>query len=73
MLLNGVRNAAIARARGGGTNEMERTMAVSLRESVQLVSDPRNLDASVEEVFQLMLGVNCRRDPGPAASRSRSR
>jgi chemotaxis protein CheX len=45
---------------------MERTMAVSLRESVQLVSDPRNLDASVEEVFQLMLGVNCRRVAGPA-------
>jgi chemotaxis protein CheX len=43
---------------------MERTMAVSLRESVQLVSDPRNLDASVEEVFRLMLGVNCRRDAG---------
>jgi len=41
---------------------MEHTMAVSLRESVQLVSDPRNLDASVEEVFQLMLGVDCRRD-----------
>jgi chemotaxis protein CheX len=39
-------------------------MAVSLRESVELVSDPRNLDASVEEVFQLMLGVNCRRDSG---------
>ncbi|MGD0730217.1 MAG: chemotaxis protein CheX [Terracidiphilus sp.] len=44
---------------------MERTMAVSLRESVQLVSDPRNLDASVEEVFQMMLGVDCRRDSGP--------
>lgn len=40
-------------------------MAVSLRESVQQVSDPRNLDASVEEVFQLMLGVNCKRDPAP--------
>ncbi len=36
-------------------------MALSLRESMHLVSDPRNLDASVEEVFQLMLGVNCRR------------
>ena len=36
-------------------------MAVSLRESVQQVSDPRNLDASVEEVFHLMLGVNCQR------------
>jgi chemotaxis protein CheX len=44
---------------------MEHTMAVSLRESVQLVSDPRNLDASVEEVFRLMLGVNCLRVPGP--------
>lgn len=40
-------------------------MAVSLRESVQLVSDPRNLDASVEEVFHLMLGVNCRREAAP--------
>jgi chemotaxis protein CheX len=40
-------------------------MAVSLRESVQLVSDPRNLDASVEEVFQLMLGVNCTRESCP--------
>ncbi len=40
-------------------------MAVSLRESVQLVSDPKNLDASVQEVFQLMLGVNCRRDSAP--------
>jgi chemotaxis protein CheX len=66
VLLNGVRKAAIATARGGGENEVERTMAVSLRESVQVVSDPRNLDASVEEVFQLMLGVDCRRDAGPA-------
>jgi chemotaxis protein CheX len=41
-------------------------MAVSLRESVQMVSDPRNLDASVEEVFRLMLGVACRRDTAPA-------
>jgi chemotaxis protein CheX len=45
---------------------MERTMAVSLRESVQLVSDPGNLDASVEEVFQTMLGIKCRRDSSPA-------
>jgi chemotaxis protein CheX len=45
---------------------MERAMAQSLRKSMNLVSDPRNLDASVEEVFRLMLGVNCRRDPGPA-------
>jgi chemotaxis protein CheX len=45
---------------------MGHTMTVSLRESIQLVSDPRNLDASVEEVFHLMLGVDCRREPAPA-------
>jgi hypothetical protein len=60
MLLNGVRKAAIATAGRGGGIEMEPSMAVSLRESLQQVSDPRNLDATVEEVFQLMLGVNCR-------------
>ena len=65
MLLNGVRNAAIARGRGAAKNEMEHTMALSLRESVHLVSDPKNLDASVEEVFQLMLGVDCQRDSAP--------
>jgi chemotaxis protein CheX len=41
-------------------------MSVSLRESVQLVSDPRNLDASVEEVFHLMLGVDCQRTETPS-------
>ena len=70
--MNGVRNAAIARLRRSGINEMEPTMAVSLRESVQLVSDPRNLDASVEEVFHLMLGVNCRRDSSPAVQEPES-
>jgi chemotaxis protein CheX len=42
-------------------------MAVSLRESVQQVSEPRNLDASVEEVFRLMLGMECQRHEGPIA------
>jgi chemotaxis protein CheX len=51
---------------------MEHTMAVSLRESVQLVSDPRNLDESVEEVFKLMLGVDCRRDSGPIVQEQES-
>jgi len=41
-------------------------MAVSLRESVERVSDPQNLEASVEEVFRLMLGIECRREPGLA-------
>jgi chemotaxis protein CheX len=43
---------------------MERAMTLSLRESVHLVSDPGNLDASVEEVFEKMLGVSCRREAG---------
>jgi chemotaxis protein CheX len=31
---------------------------------MHLVSEPKNLDASVEEVFRLMLGVNCQRYMG---------
>jgi chemotaxis protein CheX len=60
MLLNGVRNAnapVLENGRSGG----EHRMGVSLRESVELVADPRNLDASVEEVFATMLGLECRR------------
>jgi chemotaxis protein CheX len=72
MLLNGVRRAAIATGRGSGVNRSENTMAVSLRESVSQVSDPRNLDLSVEEVFQMMLGVECRREHGPAEVNSDS-
>jgi chemotaxis protein CheX len=40
---------------------METSMAASLRESVGKISDPGNLDASVQEVFKLMLGVECER------------
>lgn len=65
MLLNGVRKAAIANPKISGVKELERTMTLSLRESVHLVSDPKNLDASVEEVFQLMLGVACERTDEP--------
>jgi chemotaxis protein CheX len=68
MLLNGVRKAAIALERGGGGSGSEKTMAVSLRESLHQVSNPGNLDASVEEVFQMMLGLECRRDHGPAVT-----
>jgi len=64
--VNGVRTASIVNRRGGGEKEMERAMTLSLRESVHLISDPMNLDASVEEVFQLMLGVDSRRFEGPA-------
>lgn len=66
MVLNGIRNGAIAAKAARAGKEMEQAMTISLRESVHLVSDARNLEASVEEVFQLMLGVECRPDPGPA-------
>ena len=72
MLLNGVRKAAIATAKNSGKNEREHSMAISLRESVLLVSDPRNLDASVEEVFQTMLGVGCRRCSEPLVQEQES-
>ena len=67
MLINGVRNAAITAVKGRGNQEMEHTMECSLRESLNLVSDPKNLDTSVEEVFKLMLGLSCRRYTGPVA------
>jgi len=38
---------------------MEKTMTQSLRDNLHLVSDPRNLDSSVEEVFHMMLGSGC--------------
>jgi chemotaxis protein CheX len=34
-------------------------MAHSLRENLSLVSDPGNLDHSVDEVFNMMLGASC--------------
>lgn len=71
MLLNGVRAGSIAGGNrikgetGAGCAKGECTMSVSLRESLPLVSDPRHLDASVEEVFRLMLGIECERSAGP--------
>lgn len=62
-MLNGVRMAPLVRMRGLGLKRTEQTMALSLRESLHLVADPRNLDASVDEVFRLMLGVQCQREP----------
>ena len=82
-MLNGVRAAVIAGQSaaskgaciiGSGEiaasegNEGERRMAVSLRESVERVSDPRNVDASVEEVFRMMLGIDCERAADSAAA-----
>lgn len=57
MVLNGIRTGAGLWR--GAPQEMEKTMTQSLRENLHLVSDPRNLDSSVEEVFQMMLGADC--------------
>ncbi len=63
MLLTGVR----ASVRGLRSNHAsmfgEERMTLTLRDSMKLVSDPENLDDSVHEVFETMLGVQCRRDP----------
>jgi chemotaxis protein CheX len=40
-------------------------MPLSLRDSLSEISDPRNLDATVAEICQVMLGGSCRRDSGP--------
>ena len=40
-------------------------MPISLRESLTLVSDPKNLDETVVEVFRMMMGIDCLRDSGP--------
>jgi chemotaxis protein CheX len=65
MLFNGVRMAvATPPAETSSPTEEERRMPVSLRESLHEVAEPGNLDASVEEVFRLMLGLECKRDPG---------
>jgi chemotaxis protein CheX len=65
MQIMGVRGGAIAQAQGINGKDMKETMTLSLRESMHLVSDPKYLDASVEEVFQMMLGVHCERFGGP--------
>lgn len=72
MLFNGVRNPAVVRERESGKERREPSMCVSLRESLQRISDPGNLDGSVEEVFQLMLGLSCRREAGSILSEDES-
>ena len=72
MLLSGVRTGAIAHLRVSDTKEMECPMALSLRESMHMVSDPRNLDASVKEVFLMMVGADCRSEPLPAETEPES-
>ena len=47
-------------------------MLLPLRESVDRISDPCNLDAAVEEVFALVLGSTCSRIAGVEVSEGRS-
>ena len=45
-------------------------MTISLQSAVDLISNPRNLDVSVDEIFRLMVGGPCRRcwvPPAPEA------
>jgi chemotaxis protein CheX len=49
----------------GNVGEGGDQMTVSLRDSVERVANPHNLDVSVEEVFRLMMGVECRRSAEP--------
>lgn len=72
MLLNGVRAGATPRRREAAREGMERAMDLSLRESVDVVSDPANLDGAVDEVFRLMLGVHCEQEAGPAPRNTES-
>jgi chemotaxis protein CheX len=47
-----------------GIKGMERAiMTLSVRPWVPLISNPENLDASVQEVLEMMLGVSCERLP----------
>ncbi len=57
MVLNGIRTGAGLWR--GAPQETEKPMTQSLRENLHLVSDPQNLDSSVEEVFNMMLGASC--------------
>lgn len=72
MLLNGIKRGATAARFGAGPQEMEQSMTLSLRDSVHLVSHPKHLDASVEEVFRLMLGVAVERIEGPLKAQPES-
>jgi chemotaxis protein CheX len=72
MLLNGVRSDGTSRSIDQGISGLERAMTFSLKESVHLVSDPGNLDGSVDEVFRLMLGVNCLRQSKEPSSHAKA-
>jgi chemotaxis protein CheX len=61
-MLNGVRRSVHGNRLDFFTTSEEKKMTLTLRDSVHLVSDPDHLDGSVREVFETMLGVECRRE-----------
>jgi chemotaxis protein CheX len=64
IMLNGVRRSVHGYRRDHATGNGEKKMTPTLKDSMHLVSDPENLDDSVCEVFETMLGVQCRRVDG---------
>ena len=72
MIINGVRDGSIAKSEMRVAKKKEQAMTLSLRESMHVVSDPTNLEESVTEVFQLMLGVDCSANACPPPSEDES-
>jgi chemotaxis protein CheX len=60
-MLSGVRPFLRGYRSEFGTTNGEKTMTLTLRDSMHLLSDPNHLDDSVREVFETMFGVRCRR------------
>jgi chemotaxis protein CheX len=57
MALNGVRQRAYRNRLVCLAEDEDHEMTLTLRDSAQLISDPENLNSSVLEVFETMLGV----------------
>lgn len=58
-MLNGVGRSVQSYRCDHATSKREKSMT-TLRDSMNLVSDPKGLDNSVHEVFETMLGLQCR-------------
>jgi chemotaxis protein CheX len=72
--LNSVKRSVHGYRSDHATGNGEKIMTPTLKDSMHMVSDPQNLDDSVREVFETMLGVQCRHEgsvdaiPGRQAS-----
>jgi CheY-like chemotaxis protein len=60
-LLSQIRLLSIASSHRCGVKTMGCTVPQSLRDTHPGICDPKNLDAAVEDVFSMMLGVDCKR------------